>query len=217
MGKLAVNQSSDSSNPCRVLLTMMAISLKKGLVTTHPTNGVFNYNPPFGKGGVVGYIIRGTGLSTWFAAGRCAGAERVDTHISQIADAADAIRQTPHQRRLLQQRDVGGWPSYTLGDIHHLARVLIPSHLAFERVGLFLARIHAIGLLALTRTLDALLKAVNNHHQFGRVPQQFIQLAAAFAPRIGQAHRVSTGLFQDWQHALKGAPRCCIAYSKQIT
>src|SRR5713226_3407701 len=198
------------------MVTMMPIGLGKGLITTHSTNTVLDDNPPLGEGRVVEHIVRRSGLSARLSTGCCACAELVDTHISQIADAAHALRQAVHQGRMCQDRHVGSWPSDTVSDIHDLARFLIDSDLAFKRVGLFRARIELIGLGFVAWTLDPLLKSVDDHRQLWRVVQQVIQLAAAFATWIGQPHRVSARSFQHRQHPLNGAACCTVAHPEQI-
>src|SRR5258708_897488 len=138
MGKLAIDQSSNSTPPCGVMVTMMAIWLSESLVTTYPTNGVFDHNPPFGKGGVIGDVIGWTRRTRWFATRRSARAELVDAHISQVTHPAHACGQTLQQGRLFQQRKVSGWASHTVGPIHELACFLVNGDLAFERMALFL-------------------------------------------------------------------------------
>jgi hypothetical protein len=138
MSKLAIDQSGERANACRVMVTMMTISVRKGLITTHPTNTVLHDNSSRGEGRVVGHSVGWPGLPRRFATGRCACAELIDTHISPIPDSAHPVGQTAHQGRLLQQADVSRWPGHTLGDIHDTARFFIDSHLAFECRGFLL-------------------------------------------------------------------------------
>src|SRR5579859_1684409 len=112
MAKLAIDQASNGANPRGVVVTMMAIRLRQGLIAADTANGVLDDNTPFGEGGVISHILWRTLLATRFTTGCCAVAEFADTYIGQITNPTHALRQTTHQPRLSQQRQVGGRPSH---------------------------------------------------------------------------------------------------------
>ena len=174
MSDLAIDQAGNGHHPLGMELTMMAVHLKDGFITTHPTNGMLDNDPATRELLIVGYIFRGPGFAFRFASRGCGQTlwmEFVDPNIGQITDGSDPCGQAVEQVRLLKEGDVSRGTHDSVSHINHLTGQFIDRHLAFEGMLLFLTTVVFIGLFAFFMALHPLFKGVNDHRQFGGVSQ----------------------------------------------
>src|SRR5438477_4255206 len=107
-----------------MVLPMIAIGLAQRLIAPHPSNAVFDHNPPPRKRAVVGDVLDWAIFPSRFAAWRGAQALRVqfvDPHVGQIANPTHTLWQAIEQTRFLQDFDVAFRPRHTLRDIDNPA------------------------------------------------------------------------------------------------
>jgi hypothetical protein len=88
---------------------MMTIALTQALIPAHPTNRVFDPDPPLRKRPIETHILRRPIFPARFAA-RCRPhvlrMRLGNADVGQVADGSDPLAQAREQARLLQQRQI---------------------------------------------------------------------------------------------------------------
>src|SRR5438046_9017499 len=104
-------------------LTMRTVCLSKGLIRTHPANGVFNKDTTAGEGGVVGHVFRRTVFTTRLFTGRKGQRlQGVASLVATLTDSAQADWQALKHAAAFDQVDSGYWSGLAVGNIPKLAR-----------------------------------------------------------------------------------------------
>ncbi len=201
----AVHQPCDRAHAPGVL-PMLPIPLRHDLKAPHAPDRVLHDDPPLGEGAVVGHIRRWTWFAAWLAAWRRAQPlrmQRSHADIGQVTQAADARWQPQQQPRHGQQGEVSGRSAY--GGVTSTMRPVVSSTATcvLSVCCFFLPLSIRVHREANTWALHGLLKGVDNDGQVRRVGQRSVQRAPVFLARIGQAHGVAAGGFQQRQHAPK--------------
>ena len=70
MSNLTIDQTSNSNHSLGMKLTMMAVSLSDGFVTTHATNGLLHNDSALGEGSIINDIFLRSRFAFGFAT-RC--------------------------------------------------------------------------------------------------------------------------------------------------
>ena len=166
--QLPVDQAGNGTDAGSVGLSVVAIQLGEGLITSQASDGVLDADPRGGKGRVVDDVLAWPWLLAGFATRREAEPGRMERghpDVGQVTQHPDVRAHTVEESGGFQHREIAGRAADAVGHVDDLAGLGVDRHLGLQRVLLLLPAVVPVRLLLVARALHPLLEGIDDHRQ----------------------------------------------------